>query len=1175
MFKSKTLCTAGVILAFTTALLAQNEEADEIFDLSPFTLVEGEEQGYLATSTLAGSRIRSDIRDLGSSIVVVTKDFLEDTGATDGETLLSYTGNTEVGGVQGNFTASDIGSRYADTNDSRLKPQNGQRIRGLDSAVVTRNYFRTLLPFDSYNTSRVTINRGPNSILFGLGSPGGVIDNTLIRANIGSNFGEISIRVDHRGGNRQTFDFNKTLIEDRLAIRVSGLNEHIKFKQEPAFEKDRRFFAAFDLKLFKNEDSTWLDPTLVSFNLENGEINRNPPDVLPPHDGMTGWFTGYENPLQLLGVPGVDVEDLNVEAQIGLTQEDVRNAVSAGLATVPEGMTLDEYATAYGKFVPKTQFNRFLGVRGPDWLSTPWVKAWFIYPAITFGSGAPGTQAGFNDPALAGISGMFGRWRPNGFATLDQMWSGDPYRSLPNFTTPSIQNREIFDYHNKLMQGTSNFVITDFDTHQASMQQTFWGGKAGVEVSYDKQIREQTSRLPFSSGLYKTIHLDITTHHPNGDTDLDGFGDSFVNENFGRPVVIAHDTGKNNATGISTRYRRDEQETKRATIFGTLDLDEYLDNTFGKIIGRHTLTGLFEDRTNEFYSDANRPIWDALNGKDPGSRDISNGTNYQFRRYLRVASYLGPSAAAANNVNDVRVTDTVQVPWPQLGDTHRVVLFDNNNDIDGPGVNDWVLVNHLDNVDLGRNTLDSEALAAQSHWLDGHLVSLFAWRTDSEEAFQRLQWDQTFPDPNDPSVLSRWTEEGEFNPDLNFLEGSPASTAEQSTFTWSLVGYFPEDLLFELPFGADLSAHYYEAESFQPAGVSNNILNQPLASPTGTTEEYGFTIELFDHRLSARFNWYETVNANGRSGGVGGIVGTPINWLATVMEAEDFDMPIEDTDGPMGGYNNYDDWYAEIIGLIPSDLQSVYNVRVQENVQPDGSILHTAEHDTPDGLNDTTDLVATGFELDITGQLTDNWSISLNLAEQETVISNTGPVAFPYAFEIEENLHNTGLPGLATQPFRGSPFTFAQGYANVMAGVRGILAKDGTVSQEQRKYRVNLITRYDFHEGMLKGFSLGGAIRYQDKIAAGYPLFLDDQGNQIPDIANPFFGPDETNGDLFVRYSRPIMNDKINWILQLNIRNLYRSNDDDIPVTINPDGRTALIRIPNEQLVFLTNTFRF
>jgi hypothetical protein len=52
--------------------------------------------------------------------------------------------------------------------------------------------------------------------------------------------------------------------------------------------------------------------------------------------------------------------------------------------------------------------------------------------------------------------------------------------------------------------------------------------------------------------------------------------------------------------------------------------------------------------------------------------------------------------------------------------------------------------------------------------------------------------------------------------------------------------------------------------------------------------------------------------------------------------------------------------------------------------------------------------------------------------------------------------------------------------------------------------------------------------------------------------------------------------DTTTWSIQFNARNLYRKNgDDDIPVTINPDGRIALIRIPNERQFFLSNTFRF
>ena len=100
-------------------------------------------------------------------------------------------------------------------------------------------------------------------------------------------------------------------------------------------------------------------------------------------------------------------------------------------------------------------------------------------------------------------------------------------------------------------------------------------------------------------------------------------------------------------------------------------------------------------------------------------------------------------------------------------------------------------------------------------------------------------------------------------------------------------------------------------------------------------------------------------------------------------------------------------------------------------------------------------------------------------------------------------------------------------------------------------------------------------MRYQSEVAAGYTNIWDGFGNALPDVAHPFRGPDELNGDLFFRYSRPL-GKKLDWSLQFNARNLYRKNgDDDIPVSINPDGRVSLIRIPNEQQFFLTNTFRF
>ena len=54
------------------------------------------------------------------------------------------------------------------------------------------------------------------------------------------------------------------------------------------------------------------------------------------------------------------------------------------------------------------------------------------------------------------------------------------------------------------------------------------------------------------------------------------------------------------------------------------------------------------------------------------------------------------------------------------------------------------------------------------------------------------------------------------------------------------------------------------------------------------------------------------------------------------------------------------------------------------------------------------------------------------------------------------------------------------------------------------------------------------------------------------------------------------MNNRVDWSVQFNARNVYRSNGDrDIPIEFNPDGAVTYVRVPVEQMYFLTNTFSF
>ena len=136
----------ALALTGAPALSAQESAEDEAYELSPFTIDSSDHTGYRATSTLAGSRLKTDLRDLGAAISVMTEVFFEDTGATDAGRTLSYGLNTEVTGDQGNY-GGGTGSDRNSQDGNRVNPQSAQRIRGLTSAELTRGYFTTDIPF--------------------------------------------------------------------------------------------------------------------------------------------------------------------------------------------------------------------------------------------------------------------------------------------------------------------------------------------------------------------------------------------------------------------------------------------------------------------------------------------------------------------------------------------------------------------------------------------------------------------------------------------------------------------------------------------------------------------------------------------------------------------------------------------------------------------------------------------------------------------------------------------------------------------------------------------------------------------------------------------------------------------------------------------------------------------
>ena len=137
--------------------------------MSPFVVDTGRDTGYHAENTLAGSRLNSSLRDTASSVSVFTREFLDDLAITDVSELLLYSVNGEM-----NTNENQAGSGLNPViNAQSLTPT--ILNRGLD-ASMGMDFFTSVTPLDPYRAGRFEDTRGPNSILFGIGAPGGMIN---------------------------------------------------------------------------------------------------------------------------------------------------------------------------------------------------------------------------------------------------------------------------------------------------------------------------------------------------------------------------------------------------------------------------------------------------------------------------------------------------------------------------------------------------------------------------------------------------------------------------------------------------------------------------------------------------------------------------------------------------------------------------------------------------------------------------------------------------------------------------------------------------------------------------------------------------------------------------------------------------------------------------------------
>lgn len=1026
---------------------------DELIVLSPFTVNAEQDTGYRATSTLSGTRIKTSLRDIATSIQAITPEFLEDTGITKVTELLQYTTSTEVtGGAGGNFTNPSLSApaSYADDTETRQAVPS-TRVRGLADASIARNLFPSSIPFDSYNLSRVEINRGANSVLFGLGSPAGIINYTTTEA-MWRDENKVEVKIDNYGTFRSVADFNRVLLKDKLAVRVIGLKDDTKYRQDPTFRNDHRVYGTVTFKPFK-------DTTLV-VNYEKGDINSTLPRSSPPHDYFTQFFTTGKNYLP----NNTDLRDL--PATLNNTAYIQIDSGQGSLFVIND---------------PNSSGTNqaFLGT--PGTITTPVLNPTALNPA---------RANSFQYRRVA---------MQNGREFLAQVF-GDPLGPqayLLNLVDPSV-----FDFFNNAIDGRASSQYGRIEAFNAALRQEFFDGQAGIELGFDHQSYDSGYIDALDGIRGNALMLDISQGDFAYATPGNPASGEALNPNFLRPLVGSR-------TSLSDRTNTDE--TLRATGFLRHDFAKQSNSFLGKLLGQQNLTMLASSYQNDSSSSsgvASFMDYDQLRAigiSDANARSNAAGG-------LGTAFYLGDSVAARTTASGLNLQgykgDLVFPTQVSLNYGDAATKTIKTATIDVHNIQNEPHSRLYSGLGVGRDKLDTLAAVLQSYWWDGAFVSTVGFRKDKVERYTT----GTLPTRR---------------PDLTYdgkaaLSDTPGQEKTGRTKSYSgvlkvnkLVGRY-------MPSGVDLDLHYGWSENFQGLSGGRDIKGGFYDAPFGETKEMGFSVGLFDQKLFLRANWFKTTQSNlpdDPGGAWANLIGQMIhrfyeNQTVAQLNAAGFALPPE---------------------ITASGAVTISN--------PDANGYSVATTVFTPG--DVKTAVSKGMELEATYNITPNWRMAVNVAKIEAAQSGIGANTQAMVDFIDTNWFNK--PSVAALFLNtGGSLDYVSGWKDRgVTNFQTAQEQDGASNPQIHKWRVNLITNYTFpRHSRLKGFGVGGGIRYQDKGFLGFvgkpnPA---DPLSYIPDVSKPQYGPSETQYDFWVSYERKILNDKVLWKLQLNIRNAFTGN---------------------------------
>lgn len=1231
--------------------------------LSPFVVDASKDKGYFAPNTLAGSRMKTNLADLGAAISIVTKAEMEDFASVDLNDAFRYEVNTEgsdtytpatqafrndgildvnAGGTQGNLV-----SAYTNAQ--------ANRVRGIGIPSSSVNYYPSIaaIPPDIYNLQSIEISRGPNSMLFGLGSPAGIANSSTAQALIGRDFNRVQLRTDDRGSFRSSFSFNRTLLKDKLAIYGAVLYNNQQFERKPSYDITKREYAAITFKP--------LSKTTLRVNFENYDNKNRRPNTISPIDFVTQW--------NLAGRPSYDpvtkmVTLLSTGQVIGPyissnsspNAQQVRdyiinlpnyNPALRGTSATVFGGT-DTTFTFYNKIpifggTTNLQLNPTLSATVPD----PMASAFYVPGMVqmnqgraTMQIGPTGTlqnwyqplynqtyRPGFNIPGTGGtplvptvnspISNIWNNPQSADVYDRDSFqsggWTNNSFISnLGNYRYPGVTDRAIYDWKKVNIlhadYGTQKNRNYEVDLEQGILDNLY------LNAGWFRQDFKQTTNYTIGQLNATALSIDENKNLPDGTP----------NPYFGLPFVYDRDPDRYINNELDDHYR--------AMLAWSPDFTHY-SNRWLKWLGHHQILGLWSRDESTALADRQRLSYVAAGSDAAAYRYLTNPNNnadgtrtgWKFGGATERHFYL------ANPGDPMGQVTKASGEWNPTTFTGDIKVYDYlANSFTTANVTESYITDVVDPV-RSQRVLQSWSVGATDYWWNDRLVTTFGARLDKFKARNTVsgaitQADGTVLPALTAQQLHLDTGYYDYSAIWNRFQPWQYTTGRTKTGggvfqpfkNWSAIDNKAADGNQFWQLIRDFGIVYNWSDNFDvPTGAQVDAFGNQLPNPQGIGRDFGFQFSALDNKLFARVTWFRSTSQNYRVS-----AGTAIGRLTAQGNPKDSEQGNVDGASVDALFKNWARTIARINLGYDLTAQTISALTPQQELDVEAAaekIWQLPYHyyeDLPGGAGSITatgDAVATGMEVQVNYN-TGNWRNRLTFGKQVTTNSDVlkqydawfavrNPVwqaakASDYLLPQYQNMATYTTFG-GTQVDL-TTFLSSYGYTSTVKNTNangGLnpqnwidvnltpqvqLAKDlnGQESPGQRKYRWAYNTGYDFDSGKLKGWGVGGAVRWESKSVIGY-FGKSSHGNaanpnliDISDVTRPVYDTPNTYVDLFVNYKRKLWNNKVGLTVQLNVENLFEDGHLQT-VAVNYDGSPYGYRIIDSRKFTLTTTFDF